>query len=153
MAKIIEIENLNSPELQVYWKLTENQLRNRLEPEKGIFIAQTGKVIALALENGWEPVSLLAEQGSLSEESREILPQLRDVPVYTAPREVLQKLTGYPLTRGVLCAMRRKPLPIHAHALCDKGKSPDEGTQQQGGKSQKSFFHFITRENFTIFRL
>ena len=111
MAKIIEIEDLNSPELQVYWKLTENQLRNRLEPEKGIFIAQTGKVIALALENGWEPVSLLAEQGSLSEESKEILPQLRDTPVYTAPREVLQKLTGYALTRGVLCAMRRKPLP------------------------------------------
>ena len=68
-------------------------------------------MISLALENGWEPVSLLAEQGSLSEESRVILPQLGDVPVYTAPRELLQKLTGYALTRGILCAMRRKPLP------------------------------------------
>ncbi len=111
MAQIIPIRDLNSPELAVYWKLTENQLRNRLEPEKGIFIAQTGKVIALALANGWEPVSMLAEEGSLSEESREIIPQVGEIPVYTAPRETLEKLTGYALTRGVLCAMRRKPLP------------------------------------------
>lgn len=117
MANIIPIQNLESPELAVYWKLTETQLRNRLEPEKGIFIAQTGKVISLALSNGWEPVSMLAEEGNLSEESREILPQVCEIPVYTAPRETLEKLTGYALTRGVLCAMRRKPL-ISVEELC-----------------------------------
>ena len=111
MANIIPIEDLNAPELQVFWRLTENQLRNRLEPEKGIFIAQTGKVIALALANGWEPESVLMEQGNPSEETEKILPQLGETPVYTAPRERLQKLTGYALTRGLLCAMKRKKLP------------------------------------------
>ena len=111
MCNLIPVEDLHAPELEVYWRLTENQLRNRLEPEKGIFIAQTGKVISLALENGWEPVSVLAESGALNEESREILPQLGEIPVYTADRKTLEKLTGYALTRGILCAMRRKPLP------------------------------------------
>lgn len=111
MGNVIEIRDLNREELTVYSRLTENQLKNRLEPEKGLFIAQTGKVISLALDQGWEPVSVLAEQESLSGESREVLEKLTDVPVYTAPREVLQKLTGFSLTRGILCAMRRKPLP------------------------------------------
>ena len=111
MARFVPVEDLNAPELAAYWRLTENQLRNRLEPEKGIFIAQTGKVISLALENGWEPVSLLAEEEGLSGESREVLEKLGDVPVYTARREILQELTGFSLTRGVLCAMRRKALP------------------------------------------
>ena len=111
MANILEIRDLNCEELEVYSRLTENQLKNRLEPEKGLFIAQTGKVISLALDQGWEPVSVLAEQESLSGESREVLDRLPDVPAYTAPRELLQKLTGFSLTRGILCAMRRKPLP------------------------------------------
>ena len=117
MANIIPVEDLNSPELQIYWKLTEHQLRNRLEPEKGIFIAQTGKVIALALENGWEPVSVLMEAGNASEETKEVLPLLGEVPVYTADREKLSALTGYALTRGLLCAMKRKKLP-EAEMLC-----------------------------------
>ena len=117
MENIISVEDLNAPELQVFWHLTENQLRNRLEPEKGIFIAQTGKVISLALQNGWEPVSALMEDGEPSEETREVLPGLSHVPVYIAPREKLKTLTGYALTRGILCAMKRKPLPT-AETLC-----------------------------------
>ena len=117
MENIISVEDLSTPELQVYWHLTENQLRNRLEPEKGIFIAQTGKVISLALQNGWEPVSALMEDGEPSEESRQVLNSLSQIPVYQAPREKLQKLTGYALTRGILCAMKRKPLPT-VEALC-----------------------------------
>ena len=117
MENIIAVEDLNAPQLQVYWHLTENQLRNRLEPEKGIFIAQTGKVISLALQNGWEPVSALMEDGKPSEETRQVLNSLSQIPVYQAPREKLQKLTGYALTRGILCAMKRKPLPT-VEALC-----------------------------------
>ena len=117
MENIISVEDLSTPELQVYWHLTENQLRNRLEPEKGIFIAQTGKVISLALQNGWEPVSALMEDGKPSEETRQVLNSLSQIPVYQAPREKLQKLTGYALTRGILCAMKRKPLPT-VEALC-----------------------------------
>ena len=111
MENIIDLKDLNAPELQVFWHLTENQLRNRLEPEKGIFIAQTGKVISLALQNGWEPVSALMEDGDPSEETRSVFPGLSHIPVYRAPREELRKLTGYALTRGLLCAMKRKKLP------------------------------------------
>ena len=117
MANLISIDNLEDPRLDVYARLTENQLRNRLEPEKGIFIAQTGKVISLAIKNGWEPVSLLAEEGSLSRESQEVFAQTGEIPVYTAPREKLETLTGYALTRGILCAMRRKQLPA-VEQLC-----------------------------------
>ena len=117
MANFIPIEDLNAPELAVFWRLTENQLRNRLEPEKGIFIAQTGKVIQLALQNGWEAQAALMEDGPASEETREALSSLGEVPVYTAPRALLQKLTGYALTRGLLCAMKRRPLPS-VESLC-----------------------------------
>ena len=119
MANIIPIEDLNAPELAAYWKLTENQLRNRLEPEKGIFIAQTPKVIELALKAGCRPHSLLAEEGQL--ENTEILPQIGDTPVYTASREMLQQLTGYALTRGMLCAMYRPQMPS-AEELCRKAR-------------------------------
>ena len=119
MANFIPIRALSDPALDVYTRLTENQLRNRLEPEKGIFIAQTGKVISLALDAGCVPLSVLAEEGSLSGESREILPRLGDTPVYTAPREVLEALTGYALTRGILCAMRRPPRREPADILKD----------------------------------
>lgn len=117
MENIIDVEDLNAQQLQVFWHLTENQLRNRLEPEKGIFIAQTGKVISLAIQNGWEPVSALMEAGTPSEETWEVLPRLSHIPVYRAPREELRKLTGYALTRGLLCAMKRKELPS-AEQLC-----------------------------------
>lgn len=112
MAQIIEIDNINAPELEVYAKLTEAQLRNRLEPEKGIFIAESPKVIKLALEAGYEPLSLLMERKHLTGDGAPILERIGDeVPVYTASREPLMALTGYKLTRGVLAAFRRPKMP------------------------------------------
>ena len=121
MPNIIPIHALNQPELDVYARLTENQLRNRLEPEKGIFIAQTPKVITLALENGYEPLSLLAEEGQLEREARKILEDVGETPIYTASRELLAELTGYALTRGILCAMRRPAMPALAQ-ICAGAK-------------------------------
>ena len=121
MPNIIPIHALNQPELDVYARLTENQLRNRLEPEKGIFIAQTPKVITLALENGYEPLSLLAEEGQLEGEARKILEDVGETPIYTASRELLAELTGYALTRGILCAMRRPAMPALAQ-ICAGAK-------------------------------
>ena len=111
MANIIPITDLNAQPLEVYANLTENQLRSRLEPEKGIFIAQTPKVIRLALEAGCEPLSVLSEEEKVSGEARDLLDRLGDVPIYTAPESLLRQLTGYALTRGILCAMRRPRLP------------------------------------------
>ena len=111
MANIIEITDFSAPELDAFARLTEAQLRNRLEPEKGIFIAESPKVIKRALKAGYAPVSLLTERKHLEGQAKELLELLEDVPVYTADDELLEGLTGYALTRGVLCAMRRKPLP------------------------------------------
>lgn len=111
MPNRIPIQSLSQPELDVYARLTDHQLRNRLEPEKGIFIAQTPKVIALALENGYEPLSILAEDGQLGGEAARLLEAVGRIPIYTAPRELLAELTGYALTRGILCAMRRPKMP------------------------------------------
>lgn len=111
MSKIIEITNLEAPELDVYARMTENQLLNRHEPEKGLFIAESPKVIARALDAGCIPVSLLAEQKQLTGEASGILERCRDIPVYTADAQVLKELTGFPMTRGALCAMRRPRLP------------------------------------------
>lgn len=113
----IEIDNLDSPELQAYSRLTEAQLRNRLEPEKGIFIAESPKVIRVALDAGCEPVSLLAERRLLEGQAADIVERCSSVPVYTGSRETLAQLTGYELTRGVLCAMRR-PTPKSVEELC-----------------------------------
>ncbi len=107
MPDLIQITDLSAPELALFTRLTEAQLRNRLEPEKGIFIAESTKVIRRALDAGYEPVALLAEERHL----HELLPYCGNCPVYTGSRELLQNLTGYEVTRGVLCAMRRKPLP------------------------------------------
>ena len=96
---------------------TEGQLRSRRDAELGLFIAESPKVIARALDAGYEPISLLMEPRQIEGQGREILERCPDVPVYTAQREVLAELTGYPLTRGVLCAMRRRPLP-EVEALC-----------------------------------
>ena len=130
--KIIEITSLNAPELEVYGTLTEAQLRNRLEPEKGLFIAESPKVINVALDAGMEPVSLLCERKHIEGDARSIIERCPgDMPVYTGSRELLAQLTGYTLTRGVLCAMRRpKPLPpevvckdarriVVLHGVCD----------------------------------
>lgn len=119
MSRIIEVTQFHSPELDVFARLTEAQLRNRLEPEKGVFIAESPKVISRALNAGYEPVSLLMERKHLEGDAAELLMRCPEVPVYTADREVLANLTGYELTRGVLCAMRRRPLPPVAELLAN----------------------------------
>ena len=111
MPNIIEVSDLTLPALDVFTRLTEAQLRNRLEAEKGVFIAESPKVIARALDAGGEPLSLLMERKHIDGQGRDIISRCGDIPVYTANREVLADLTGYALTRGVLCAMRRPPLP------------------------------------------
>lgn len=111
MPEIIEITDLSAPELDVYARLTQAQLRSRLEPEKGIFIAESPKVIATALDAGYVPLSLLMERRHIDGDARGILARCGDVPVYTAGRETLAALTGYELTRGVLCAFRRPAMP------------------------------------------
>lgn len=110
MPEIIEIRELAQPGLEVFSRLTEAQLRNRLEPEKGIFIAESPKVILRALDAGYEPVSLMMERRHIEGDARGIIERCGDIPVYTADRAVLAGLTGYELTRGVLCAMRRPVL-------------------------------------------
>ena len=110
MANIIMLTSLDAPELDVYARLTQAQLRNRLEPAKGLFIAESPKVIGTALDTGLEPVSFLMEQRHITGDAASLLARFPDVPVYTAERELLERLTGYTLTRGVLCAMRR-PAP------------------------------------------
>lgn len=111
MANVIEITDLAAPELAVYTRLTHAQLRSRRAPEKGLFIAESAKVIACALAAGCRPVSFLMERRQLSALEHSMLEPYGDVPVYTADREVLARLTGYELTRGVLCAMMRPALP------------------------------------------
>jgi len=130
--KEIEITSLECPELEAYSTLTEAQLRNRLEPAKGLFIAESPKVIGVALDAGFEPVSLLCERKHIEGDARGIIERCpADMPVYTGSRELLAQLTGYTLTRGVLCAMRRpKALPpeeicrdahriVVLHGVCD----------------------------------
>lgn len=108
---IIEITSLDHEGVQVFGTLTEAQLRNRLEPEKGIFIAESPKVIDVALNAGFEPLSLLCERKHIEGDAAGIIARCGDIPVYTGERELLAQLTGYTLTRGVLCAMRRPLLP------------------------------------------
>ena len=119
MAQIIEITNISAPELDVYARLTETQLRNRLEPEKGIFIAESPKVIRRALDAGCKPLSLLMERKHIDGQGAEIIARCGDVPLYTADREVLESLTGYTMTRGILCAMSRPKLPALEEILKD----------------------------------
>ena len=111
MANIIEIADFHAPELDVYARLTEAQLLNRFEPAKGMFIAESPKVIHRALDGGCVPVSLLMERKDLDGSAQDVIARCGDIPVFTADRDVLAQLTGYHLTRGVLCAMRRPQLP------------------------------------------
>lgn len=104
---IIEITSLDEPGVQLFSTLTEAQLRNRLEPLKGIFIAESPKVIQVALDEGYQPVALLCERRHIDGDAKHIIDQCGDIPVYTGQRELLARLTGYQLTRGVLCAFRR----------------------------------------------
>lgn len=111
MRKIIEITDLSAAELDIYARLSEVQLLRYREPENGIFIAESPKVIGRALDAGYEPVSFLAEKGQLEGEAQEILERCPKIPIYIAETEVLTKLTGFKLTRGILCAMNRRTLP------------------------------------------
>lgn len=104
---IIEVTSLAQEGLEVFGKLTEAQLRNVLDPEKGVFIAESPKVIRVALDAGYEPVSLLCERRHITGDAADIIERCGDIPVYTGERELLAQLTGYTLTRGVLCAMHR----------------------------------------------
>ncbi len=115
---VIEIKTLDHPGVDIFASLTEAQLRNRLDPGKGIFIAESPKVIRVALDAGYSPVALLCERRHIDGDARDIVERCGDdVPVYTGSRELLASITGYTLTRGVLCAMRR-PLPPKPEDIC-----------------------------------
>lgn len=111
MPNIIEITDFTAPELDIYARLTEGQLLNRHEPDKGIFIAESPKVIERALDAGCVPISMLMEKKHVERQAREIIRRCGDIPVYAAEFDVLTQLTGFHLTRGMLCAMYRPPLP------------------------------------------
>lgn len=117
----ITITDILDPRLDAFARLTEAQLRNRLDPSRGIFIAESPKVIRIALEQGYEPVALLAEEKHLVGDAADIVGRCADIPIYTGTREMLASLTGYVLTRGVLCAMRRRPQPS-AREICSHAK-------------------------------
>ena len=115
-----EITSLDDPRVSPYSRLTEAQLRMELEPDKGLFIAESPKVIRVALDAGWEPMSLLCEKKHIEGDARDIIERLSSrVPIFTGSRELLAQLTGYTLTRGVLCAMHRRPFPTLEDLLRD----------------------------------
>lgn len=111
MSNIIPITNFNAPELDIYARLSEAQLLKYYEPNGGIFLAESPKVIERALNSGCDPISFLMEEKHIETEGKDILKRCENVPVYTSSFDILTRLTGYQLTRGMLCAMRRKELP------------------------------------------
>ena len=117
MPNIVEITDFAAPELDIYARLTEAQLLNREDPKNALFIAESPKVIERALNGGYEPVSMLLERKHIEGQAREVIARCGDIPVYTSEFDVLTQLTGFELTRGVLCAMRRPPLP-EPEAVC-----------------------------------
>lgn len=114
---IIELSSLDHPGVEIFASLTEAQLRNRLDADRGLLIAESPKVINVALDAGYEPISLLCERRHIAGDAASIIKRYGDIPVYTGQRELLTSLTGYKLTRGVLCAMRRKPF-LPASKIC-----------------------------------
>ena len=118
---IIEIASLGDPRVEMFGALTEAQLRNRLEPEKGIFIAESPKVINVALNAGYEPLAMLCEKRHIAGDAAQLIARCGDIPVYTGERELLSQLTGYVLTRGVLCAIRRPQAP-RIEDVCRDGR-------------------------------
>ena len=114
---IVEISSLEEPGVEIFSSLTEAQLRNRVEPKKGIFIAESPKVIHVALNAGYEPLSILCEKKHIEGDAASLIERCGDITVYTGDRELLSRLTGYTLTRGVLCAMRR-PQPPRIEDIC-----------------------------------
>lgn len=118
---IIKISSLSHPGVEIFSTLTEAQLRNRIEPTKGIFIAESPKVISVAIDAGYKPLALLCEQKHITGDAATIIGRSGDIPVYTGTRELLATLTGYTLTRGVLCAMRR-PTPLSLEEVCREAR-------------------------------
>ena len=118
---VIEISSLSHPGVEVFSTLTETQLRNRTEPDKGIFIVESPKVIKRALDTCYEPLAILCEHKHIVGDAAEIIERCDNVPVYTGSRELLATLTGYVLTRGVLCAMRR-PAPRSMEEVCREAR-------------------------------
>lgn len=119
MANIIEITDFHAPELDVYARLTEAQLLNRHNLKEGLFIAESPKVIDRALDAGYTPVSFLMERRHIEGQAKDVIARCGEIPVYTAEFDVLTRLTGFQLTRGMLCAMRRKPFPEVGQMLKD----------------------------------
>ena len=115
---VIELHDLNHPGAAVFSRLTEAQLRSKVDPEKGIFIAESPKVIRVALKAGYVPTALLCEKKHINGDAADIISQCGDIPVFTGERQLLAGLTGYTLTRGVLCAMRR-PIPKSVSEICE----------------------------------
>ena len=120
-SNIIEITDFEAPELDIYARLNENQLLNRHEPEKGIFIAESPKVIERALDSGCQPISLLLERKHIEGQARDVIARCGDIPIFTSEFEILTQLTGFKLTRGVLCAMRRPTLPS-VENICSRAR-------------------------------
>lgn len=119
MTQFLEITDINEPELSIYARLSEGQLLHYYEPAQGLFIAESPMIIQRALDAGYRPLSMLAEHRLAESQGRELAAWCGDIPVYTAKREVLEQITGYALTRGMLCAMYRKPLPDAAEVCRD----------------------------------
>ena len=143
---VIEISSLEHPGVEVFSTLTEAQLRNRIDPQRGIFIAESPKVIRVALEAGYEPVSLLCERKHLTGDAEDIVQRMAHLPVYTGDRELLVRLTGYTLTRGVLCAMRR-PAPRPVEEVCRSTQG--SGYSWGGGYHQhRGYLSFGSRTGY-----
>ena len=115
----IPVTDFQAPELDVYARMNEIQLLNRHEPEKGMFIAESPKVIERALDGGYQPVSFLVDDEHMEKDAYRVLGRCQGIPVYAAPSAVLRNLTGFPMTRGMLCAMRRRPLLRPEFLLAD----------------------------------
>lgn len=118
LMKLIHINNYDNPELNIYARMSETELMHMYEPDVGVFIAESPKVIERALNAGYEPISFLVEEKDVSGQMSYILEKYNDIPIYTAALDVLTKLTGFKLTRGALCAMRRKTL-LNANEVCN----------------------------------
>ena len=121
MSQIIEITDFTAPELDAYARLTERELYSCFHPKEGLFIAESPNVILRALDAGFQPVSLLMERRHVEKQAAEVIARCGTIPVYTSTLDILTKITGFQLTRGVLCAMRRKPLPT-AEDVCQNAR-------------------------------
>lgn len=122
MNNIIEITDFMHPELDIYARLTEAQLLNKEFPEKGLFVAESPKVIERALLCGYEPVSCLMEKRHINGEGKHVVAKMKDIPIFCAELDILTQLTGFKLTRGMLCAMKRKPLPTASEVCKNKSR-------------------------------